>query len=85
MRVGVYVLAVNATDNQSPHDDDEVYYVVRGRGTLRRGATDEVVGPGDVRFVAAHEPHRFHDIREELVLLVVFASRPASRDAGASR
>jgi len=73
MSAGVYVLPKGARDPQRPHLEDEVYYVVRGRGRFRQAAEDREVGPGDVLFVAAQEPHRFHAIAEELVLLVVFA------------
>jgi mannose-6-phosphate isomerase-like protein (cupin superfamily) len=77
MSVGVYVLAAGAVDRQKPHGEDEVYYVVRGRGRFRHGADDSAAGPGDVLFVPALQPHQFHSISEELVLLVVFA--PAER------
>jgi mannose-6-phosphate isomerase-like protein (cupin superfamily) len=73
MSAGVYVLAAGATDVQTPHLEDEVYYVVRGRGKLRRGQNDVSALPGDVHFVKARELHHFHSIEEELVLLVVFA------------
>ncbi len=73
MSAGVYVLAPGAVDHQQPHDEDEVYYVVRGQAMLRHGSLDDPVRPGDALFVPAHEPHRFHSITEELVVLVVFA------------
>lgn len=73
MSAGVYVLAAGATDPQTPHLEDEVYYVVRGRGKFRRGTEELSVNPGDILFVPARETHRFHSIEEELVLLVVFA------------
>ncbi len=73
MSAGVYVLAAGATDSQTPHLEDEVYYVVRGRGSFRRGTEELSANPGDVLFVSAREPHHFHSITEELVLLVVFA------------
>jgi quercetin dioxygenase-like cupin family protein len=41
-----------------------------------RPQQDRMIGPGDVIFIKAHEEHRFHDVTQELVLLVVFASRP---------
>jgi len=77
LSAGVYALAAGATDPQTPHLEDEVYYVVRGRGKLRRGTEELPALPGDVLYVPAGEPHRFHSIEEELVLLVVFA--PAER------
>jgi mannose-6-phosphate isomerase-like protein (cupin superfamily) len=80
MSAGVYVLGAGAVDRQSPHTEDEVYYVVRGRGRLRHGPDDDPAIPGDVLFVPARQEHRFHSITEELVLLVVFA--PAERPPG---
>ncbi len=77
MIVGVYVLRDGAVDRQSPHTEDEIYYVVRGRARFTNGATQSQVTPGDVLFVPARQVHRFHSITEELVLLVVFA--PAER------
>jgi mannose-6-phosphate isomerase-like protein (cupin superfamily) len=73
LSAGVYVLAAGAEDRQSPHAEDEVYYVVRGRGRFQHGEKEEPVRPGDVLFVPAREPHRFRSVEEELVLLVVFA------------
>jgi mannose-6-phosphate isomerase-like protein (cupin superfamily) len=80
MSAGVYVLPAGSDDRQTPHREDEIYYVVRGRARFRRGNDELAVAPGDVLFVAAHEPHRFHSITEELLLLVVFspAEQPAS-------
>jgi mannose-6-phosphate isomerase-like protein (cupin superfamily) len=77
MSAGVYVLDAGATDRQSPHTEDEIYYVVRGRGRFRQGDQDAAVRTGDTLFVPAGEEHRFHAIEEELLLLVVFA--PAER------
>src|SRR2546430_17203541 len=31
LSVGVYTLPVRGVDGQTPHDEDEVYYAVRGR------------------------------------------------------
>ena len=73
MSAGVYVLASGAEDRQSPHSEDEVYYVVQGRARFRQGTQERPVAPGDVLYVPAREEHRFHSITEELVLLVVFS------------
>jgi mannose-6-phosphate isomerase-like protein (cupin superfamily) len=72
LSVGVYVLGRGATDRQTPHTEDEIYYVVRGRGKLRRGDEELEATPGEVLFVAARQSHQFHSIEKELVLLVVF-------------
>jgi mannose-6-phosphate isomerase-like protein (cupin superfamily) len=50
-----------------------VYYVISGRGSITVGEEGEVVGPGSVIFVAAGVPHRFHDITEDLQVLVFWA------------
>lgn len=73
LSVGVYVLAAGATDGQKPHEEDEVYYAVRGRARFRVGPDDHPVGPGTLLFVPALQPHHFHEIEEELVLVVFWA------------
>ena len=73
LSAGLYILAAGATDDQTPHDEDEVYYAVRGRAKLRVGAEDHPVKPGTLLFVPAHAGHFFHDIAEELILLVFWA------------
>lgn len=73
MSAGLYVLPVGATDGQSPHNEDEIYYVVRGKAKIRIASDEQLVKAGSVIFVEASAEHRFFDIEEELVLLVVFA------------
>jgi mannose-6-phosphate isomerase-like protein (cupin superfamily) len=50
-----------------------MYYVVRGRARMRVGSEDRVISAGSVILVAAEVEHRFHDIAEQLVVLVFFA------------
>ncbi|HEX3820322.1 MAG TPA: cupin domain-containing protein [Candidatus Sulfotelmatobacter sp.] len=73
MSAGLYVLAAGATDPQKPHHEDEMYYVIRGKGRFRAGDDDQEVSAGSVLFVAAEVEHRFYDITEELAVLVFFA------------
>ena len=73
MSAGVYALAAGATDTQSPHQEDEMYYVVRGKARMKVGAESQPVSAGSVIFVEARAEHRFYDITEELVVLVFFA------------
>jgi len=73
MSAGVYVLPRGGSDRQSPHQEDEIYYVIRGKAKVRMESRESSVGPGTVVFVEAGAEHRFFDIAEELVLLVVFA------------
>jgi mannose-6-phosphate isomerase-like protein (cupin superfamily) len=69
----VYRLAAGTVDEQQPHTEEEIYYVVRGRARFVSGERDISVAPGDVLFVPAREAHRFYEIAEELELLVLFA------------
>ena len=68
-----------ATDPQSPHGEDELYYVVTGRARVTVGGTTRDIKPGSMVFVAATVPHKFHDITERLELLVVFGPAEGSR------
>jgi quercetin dioxygenase-like cupin family protein len=73
MSMGLYKLSVGATDPQQPHSEDEVYYVVSGKGAITVGADHYPVETGSIVFVPAHEEHRFVDVEEELTILVFFA------------
>jgi mannose-6-phosphate isomerase-like protein (cupin superfamily) len=73
LSMGLYELAAGAPDLQSPHTEDEVYYVVNGRATVRVADEDQTIGPGSIIFVAANVEHRFHSITEDLSVLVFFA------------
>ncbi len=73
MSAGLYVLSAGSIDPQSPHHQDELYYVVRGRGRFRAGGQETDVSAGSLLFVAAEVEHRFYDIEEELSVLVFFA------------
>ncbi len=76
---GLYVLEAGATDPQSPHSEDELYVVMSGSARVIVGDEDAPVGPGSVVFVGAHVPHRFVEITERLVLVVVFGPAEYSR------
>jgi mannose-6-phosphate isomerase-like protein (cupin superfamily) len=79
LSVGVYLLAAGSRDQQQPHREDEVYYVVRGRAKIRVGGQTRPVTAGDCILVEAGVEHRFEDIREDLELLVVFAPAYSGR------
>lgn len=79
LSVGLYVLAAGDEDPQSPHTEDEVYVILAGRSRFTAGDQARDCGPGDVIFVPARVPHRFHDIAEELRVIVVFGPAEGSR------
>lgn len=73
MSLGLYVLPAGGLDPQQPHNEDEVYYVLKGQGKITVGEEVQAVQTGSLIYVAAHMPHKFHDISEPLQLLVFFA------------
>lgn len=73
MSAGLYVLQPGEPDRQVAHREDELYYIVGGRATIRVGAEDRPVAPGSAIYVPAGTEHQFHSITAELQVLVVFA------------
>lgn len=73
MSFGTYCIAAGAPDPQKPHLEDEIYVVISGRGWFSAGGQTVSVEPGAALFVPAGEEHRFHDLTENLSVLVVFS------------
>ena len=74
MSLGLYVLAAGVDRHaRSPHAEDEIYYVVAGRGAIAVAGERRPVRPGSIVFVAKEVEHRFVDIEEDLSILVFFA------------
>jgi mannose-6-phosphate isomerase-like protein (cupin superfamily) len=73
LSVGLSVWPAGSIDRQRPHREDEVYYVISGRGTVRVADEDRPVKAGSLVFVAANIEHRFHNIEEDLRVLVFWA------------
>lgn len=73
LSMGLYVLPVGSADPQSPHTEDEVYYVVSGKARIRVGEEDRDMQAGSIVCIPKNIEHRFHSIEEELRLLVFFA------------
>jgi mannose-6-phosphate isomerase-like protein (cupin superfamily) len=66
-------LAAPARPNQqTPHPQDEVYIVVRGRGVLFHDGARDPFEPGDFLFVAAGVDHHFEDFGDDLLVWRVF-------------
>ena len=62
-----------SVDDQTPHTEDEVYYVVAGRAVLTVGDATTAVEPGAVAYVAAGVEHRFSGITHDLEVLVFWS------------
>ena len=88
LSVGIYVLEAGATDHQTPHHEDEVYYVASGRAKMRTEADGVVnnidVDPGTIIFIPARMNHYFYDIIQRLDVLVFFAAAQGSKAVASS-
>ena len=73
LSMGLYRLPQGGEDTQSPHTEDEVYYVVSGLAKIKVADEDRNVQAGSVVYVAKNAEHRFHSIKEDLTVLVFFA------------
>jgi len=79
LSMGIYRLKTGQRDQQQPHGEDEVYYVVAGKARFRSGEQQMEVGPGTLIFVERLAEHRFFDIAEDLTVLVFFAPPEGSQ------
>lgn len=80
LSMGLYVLPAGGTDPQSPHTEDEVYYVVSGKAKILVGEEKRSVEAGSIVYVAKNVEHRFYSIEEELKVLVLFAPAEYSNE-----
>lgn len=71
-------------NQQTPHAQDEVYVIVRGRGILIHDGKRDRFESGDLLFVAAGIEHRFEDFTDDLAVWVVFFG-PQGGEAPAER
>ena len=70
LSMGVTQLLVGDSDIQSPHTEDEVYYVVEGKAKIKVADEDRNVRAGSMIYAAKNVSHRFHSIEEDLIVLV---------------
>ncbi|MGA2429757.1 MAG: cupin domain-containing protein [Candidatus Acidiferrum sp.] len=57
---------------QTPHAQDEIYFIIRGRGVLVHDSKRDPFESGDILFVAAGIEHQFEDTTDDLALWRVF-------------
>ena len=72
LAAGVLVLKPGEEDTQTPHDSDEVYYVISGNGFLKIKDKDYKVSKDKLFFVAKDVEHYFHGNTKELKVLYFF-------------
>ena len=79
MSAGLYILSAGSQDSQQPHSEDEMYYIIRGKGQFFCNGDDVSVSEGSVLYVPKQIEHRFHSIEEDLHILVFFAPEEGSQ------
>ena len=72
LAAGMLRLEPGEVDTQTPHDSDEVYYIIRGDGFLKIDDKDYSVSEGMSYYVAKNIPHKFHGNKKELVVVYFF-------------
>ncbi|CDI05890.1 cupin domain-containing protein [Candidatus Nitrosotenuis uzonensis] len=70
---GILVLEPGQEDTQTPHDSDEIYYVVRGDGFLRINNKEYRVSEGMAYYVQKQVPHKFFGNKMDLVVVYFFS------------
>jgi mannose-6-phosphate isomerase-like protein (cupin superfamily) len=78
LEIGVYVLVAPEPDRQQPHQDDEVYVVLDGNGTLDVEGTRVELREGHAAFVPAGAEHRFSGYEQLSVLVIFERAAPSS-------
>ena len=72
LAAGVLVLQPGEEDMQTPHENDEVYYIISGNGFLKIKDKDYKVSKDKLFFVAKDVEHCFHGNTKELKVLYFF-------------
>jgi mannose-6-phosphate isomerase-like protein (cupin superfamily) len=69
-------------DPQTPHDQDELYFINAGHGVLAIGGQRHAFAPGDCLFVAAGVEHRFEQFSPGFSAWAVFWGPPGGERGG---
>ena len=80
LEIGYY--SPGTTDEQQPHDRDEIYIVQTGSGTFVVGDREHDFEPGEALFVPAGVEHRFKDYSDDFAAWVIFFGPPGGEVAG---
>lgn len=73
LSMGLYSIPAGQSDPQTPHSEDEVYFITAGQAKIRIADEEYSVEKGDIIFVKKHVEHEFFEIEEALETLVFFA------------
>lgn len=72
LAAGVLVLNPGEEDTQTPHESDEIYYILSGDGYLKINSKDYPVSKDRIFFVGKNIEHYFHGNTKELKVLYFF-------------
>ena len=72
LTAGVLRLEPGEKDTQTPHESDEIYYVICGDGFLSISGKDYPISEAKAYFVGKNIEHKFHGNKKELVALYFF-------------
>jgi len=72
LAAGVLVLNPGEEDTQTPHESDEIYYIISGDGYLKINTKDYPVSKDRIFFVGKNVQHCFHGNKKELRVLYFF-------------
>ena len=70
--VSLVFFAPRVVDNQTAHDEDEFYFIVRGTGDPVIGVDRHPFASGDAFFVEAGVPHHFENFTDDFARGAVF-------------
>ncbi|HMW19512.1 MAG TPA: cupin domain-containing protein [Nitrosomonas sp.] len=70
--MSVELYAPKDVDIQTPHDQDELYFIHSGKGEIVIAGSRYAFEPGTVFFVPAHIEHRFENFSADFATWVVF-------------
>lgn len=85
----VFFYEPRGEDLQTPHEQDEVYVIMRGAGTFAIGDGEGNLkrmpfGPGDVIFTPAGALHRFEEFTDDFATWVIMYGPPGGERPGES-
>lgn len=64
--------APEGTDYQTPHEQDELYFILEGSGVIEIEGESHVFSAGSVIFVAAGKKHKFRGNLSNIKMWAVF-------------
>ena len=70
----IYHVPAGSKEMERAHVEDELYYVLEGRGMLRIEEDEHLVKSGTLLYVKADCDHTFFEVTEDLTVLAFFGT-----------